>query len=51
MNEQEEKSPNKKSYPKAYEKTIPVLLVLVGLAIIIMLLVIAAVVSGIFPGS
>ena len=44
------KSSNKQ-YPRVYEKIIPIALVILVLAIVFMLLVIAAVVLGIFPGS
>ncbi|MCK5053587.1 MAG: hypothetical protein KAR65_04880 [Anaerolineales bacterium] len=44
------KSP-KKQYPRVYEKVIPVALVILVLAMIFLLLVIAAVVLGFFPGS
>jgi CHASE1-domain containing sensor protein len=51
MNETEKNLPEKRSYPSWYEKIIPIMLGLVGLAIIVLLLIIFAVVSGILPGS
>jgi len=42
---------SKKQYPRVYEKVIPIALVILALATIFVLLVIAAVVLGIFPGS
>jgi hypothetical protein len=47
----EEKSPKKRSYPKTYEKIIPILLGLVGVGFIILLLFIFVVITGIYPGS
>jgi len=51
MTDKESKDPNKRAYPGIYEKVIPILMGLIGLAIIILLLVILAVVTGVFPGS
>jgi hypothetical protein len=51
MNEPEEKQIKGRAYPNKYEKIIPMLLGLLGFAIIILLLIILAVVAGIFPGS
>jgi len=42
---------SKKQYPRVYEKVIPIALVILVLATFFILLVIAAVVLGIFPGS
>jgi hypothetical protein len=42
---------SKKQYPRIYEKVIPIALVILALATVFMLLVIGAVVLGIFPGS
>lgn len=40
---------SKKQYPRVYEKIVPIALVILVLATVFMLLVIAAVVLGIFP--
>jgi len=42
---------SKKQYPRFYEKVIPFALMALVLATVVILLVIAAVVLGIFPGS
>jgi hypothetical protein len=42
---------SRKQYPRVYEKVIPITLVILVLATVLMLLVIAAVVLGFFPGS
>jgi hypothetical protein len=53
MNNSDSNNPksSKKQYPRVYEKVIPIALVILVLATVFMLLVIAAVVLGIFPGS
>ena len=53
MKNSESRNPksSKKQYPQVYEKVIPIALVIIVLATVFMLLVIAAVVLGIFPGS
>lgn len=50
-NESRNPKSSKKQYPQVYEKVIPIALVILGLATVFILLVIAAVVLGIFPGS
>ena len=50
-NESRNPKSSKKQYPQVYEKVIPIVLVILGLATVFILLVIAAVVLGIFPGS
>jgi hypothetical protein len=51
MNKPEDNLPKKREYPRAYEKTIPILLGIAGLAVLILLSIIFVVVTGIFPGS
>lgn len=51
MDELKDKLPKKRGYPGRYEKLIPILLAIIGLAIIILLLIILAVVIGITPGN
>jgi hypothetical protein len=53
MKNSESRNPksSKNQYPQVYEKVIPIVLVILGLATVFILLVIAAVVLGIFPGS
>jgi hypothetical protein len=51
MNVPEDNSTKKRAYPREYEKTIPIFLGAIGLAIVILLLIIFVVVTGILPGS
>lgn len=48
MDNPEEKIPKKRTYPTIYEKTVPIFLGLIGVAIIILLVISFAVVAGIF---
>ncbi len=50
MNNQNKQSP-KRQYPSLYEKGIPIVLGAIAIAIIILLLIIAGVVFGLFPGT
>ncbi|MGB2896751.1 MAG: hypothetical protein WBB65_11385 [Anaerolineales bacterium] len=50
-NESSKSKSSKKQYPRVYEKVIPIALIILVLATVFILLVIAAVLLGIFPGS
>ncbi len=43
--------PNKRQYPAAYEKAVPIALVLIALAIVILLGIILVVALGLYPGG
>ena len=51
MSETKNSNQSKRKYPEVYEKIIPVALVILVCAIFFMLIIIATVVLGVFPGS
>ncbi len=51
MSEPKKSTRSARSYPEIYEKIIPVALVILVGAILFLLVIIATVVLGIFPGS
>jgi hypothetical protein len=46
-----DKVPPKRQYPAAYEKAVPIALVLIALAIVILLGIILVVALGLYPGG
>ena len=51
MSETKNSNQSKRKYPEVYEKIIPIALVILVGAIVFMLVIIATVVLGVFPGS
>ena len=49
--ESEKGAPTKRQYPAAYEKAVPIALVLIALAIVILLGIILVVALGLYPGA
>jgi hypothetical protein len=49
--ESEEGAPQKRLYPAAYEKAVPIALALIALAIVILLGIILVVALGLYPGA
>jgi hypothetical protein len=49
--EPEKGAPPKRQYPSAYERAVPVILVLIALAIVVLLGVILVVALGLYPGA
>ena len=47
----EKEAPNKRQYPAAYERAVPIALVLITLAIVILLGIILVVALGLYPGG
>ena len=41
----------KRQYPRAYEKVVPIALVLIALAIVVLLGIIVVVATGLYPGG
>ena len=44
-------APEKRQYPAAYERAVPIALALIGLAIVILLGIILVVALGLYPGG
>ena len=49
--ESKDEAPNKRQYPAAYERAVPIALVLITLAIVILLGIILVVALGLYPGG
>jgi hypothetical protein len=45
----DDKEPRRRQYPPVYEKTIPLMIVIIGVVIILLVLVILGVILGLFP--
>ncbi len=51
MSNKDNSTPTKRQYPPIYEKAVPIVLALIAIGFVVLLVVIFAVVLGLFPGT